>query len=100
MNFSRRRLPHVHPPGKWLFVTWHLEGSLPHALFPPAGKQSNGKAFVWMDRYLDTMRTGPGYLIQPEIGTLVASSIQRGVALGHYQLRAWVIMGEYRTHLL
>ena len=63
----------------------HLHGSLPYLLFPPPGKQSNGKAFVWMDRYLDTMRIGPRYLIQPEICTLIASSIQRGAALGHDQ---------------
>ena len=42
------------------------------------------KAFVWMDRYLDTTQTGPQHLIQPEIGTLVARSIQRGSALDHY----------------
>ena len=40
-------------------------------------KKSNGKAFVWMDHYFDNIRTGPRYLIHPEIGTLVASSIKR-----------------------
>ena len=25
----RRHLPHRYPEGKWLFVTWHLHGSLP-----------------------------------------------------------------------
>ena len=51
---SRRRLPHCYPPGKWLFLTWHLHDSLPHALYPPGHKLSDGRAFVWMDRYLDT----------------------------------------------
>jgi len=55
----RRRLPHHYPQGKWLFLTWHLHASLPHALYPPAYKLSDGQAFVWMDRYLDTTRVGP-----------------------------------------
>jgi putative transposase len=100
MSFSRRRLPHIHPSGKWLFVTWHLDGSLPQALFPPPGKSSDGKVFVWMDRYLDTTRKGPQYLLRPEIaGVVVARSIQRGVSLGQYELRAWVVMANH-VHVL
>ena len=99
MSATQRRLPHLHPAGKWLFVTWHLDGSLPQAMYPPPGKQSDGKVFVWMDRYLDTARTGPKYLSQPEIAEIAASSIQRGVALGHYELRAWVIMANH-VHVL
>jgi len=68
-------------------------------MYPPPGKQSDGKVFVWMDRYLDTARTGPKYLSQPEIAEIVTSSIQRGVALGHYELRAWVIMANH-VHVL
>jgi len=30
VDSSRRRLPHFYPPGRWLFLTWHLRGSLPH----------------------------------------------------------------------
>ena len=59
---QRRRLPHVWVDGKRLFVTWHLYGSLPHALYPPPNKQNAGRAFAWMDRYLDAARTGPLYL--------------------------------------
>jgi putative transposase len=99
MSFSQRRLPHVHPPGKWLFVTWHLEGSLPHARYPPPGKLSDGKVFVAMDRYLDSARTGPKHLLVPEIAEIVARSIETGVSLGQYQLRAWVIMANH-VHVL
>src|SRR5580692_4830079 len=81
MSYSRRRLPHIHPSGKWLFVTWHLDGSLPLSLFPPPGKNSDGKAFVWMDRYLDTTRKGPRHLLRPEIAAIVGRSIRRGVSL-------------------
>jgi putative transposase len=99
MSFSRRRLPHIHPPGKWLFITWHLDGSLPQALFPPPGKNSDGKVFVWMDRYLDTTRKGPQCLLRPEIAVIVVRSIQRGVSLGQYELRAWVVMANH-VHVL
>src|ERR1700724_3592666 len=99
MSFYRRRLPHIHPAGKWLFVTWHLDGSLPQALFPPPGKSTDGRVFVWMDRYLDTTRKGPQYLVRPEIAARVARSIQRGVSLGQYELRAWVVMAN-QVHVL
>jgi putative transposase len=99
MSFSRRRLPHIHPPGKWLFVTWHLEGSMPPSQFPPPGKLSAGKAFVWMDRYLNSARTGPTYLLKPEIAEIVTQSLHHGVSLGHYELGAWVLMANH-VHVL
>src|ERR1019366_5009459 len=84
MRQFRRRLPHQHPEGKWLFATWHLHGSLPHAMYPPPGKTSSGSAFVWMDRYLDSARCGPAYLAQEPIAHLVEASLWRGVLLGQY----------------
>jgi REP element-mobilizing transposase RayT len=70
------------------------------SLFPSAGKNSDGKVFVWMDRYLDTARKGPQYLLRPEIAAIVAGSIRRGVSLGHYELRAWVVMANHVQVLL
>jgi hypothetical protein len=85
----RRRLPHVYPQNKLLFVTWHLYGSLPHNRYPPPGKQSAGQAFAWMDRYLDTTRTGPLYLEQEAIAALVQASIRYGAQqLKHYDLNS------------
>ena len=75
MDQLRRRLPHVWAEGKRLLVTWHLYGSLPHALYPPPNKQNAGQAFVWMDRYLDSARGGPLYLKQQPIAQLVVDSI-------------------------
>jgi hypothetical protein len=91
----RRRLPHIYREGKWLFVTWHVHGSLPSALYPPPGKLSSGPAFVWMDRYLDAARSGPLYLAQEPIAHLVVVSLQRGVLLGHYELGAYAIMANH-----
>src|SRR5579863_853413 len=44
MDQLRRRLPHEWAEGKRLFVTWHLSGSLPHALYPPPNRQNAGQA--------------------------------------------------------
>ena len=96
---SRRRLPHIYPEGQWLFVTWHLLGSLPHALYPPPHKLLSGEAFVWMDRHLDSARTGPKYLLQKPIAQIVVDSLYRGVRLGHYDLGAYVIMANH-VHVL
>jgi REP element-mobilizing transposase RayT len=94
-----RRLPHLYPEGKWIFATWHLHGSLPQGRYPPPGKLSAGEAFVWVDRYLDATQKGPLYLRLEPIATLVIASLRRGVELGHYELRAWVLMANH-VHVL
>jgi hypothetical protein len=43
-----RRLPHIYPRNRWLFITWRLHGSLPHGHFPPARKTFGGEAFAWI----------------------------------------------------
>jgi putative transposase len=99
MSTSRRRLPHIYPEGAWLFVTWHLHGSLPKARYPPPGNPSAGKAFVWMDRYLDTMHLGPMYLKRPDIAQLVVEAIHHGREKGFYDLRAFAVMANH-VHVL
>ena len=100
MSPPRRRLPHIYPEGKSLFITWHLYGSLPNNLYPPPHKQNAGQAFVWMDRYLDAARGGPLYLSQEDIARLVVDSIQYGSQqLGYYDLHAYVVMANH-VHLL
>ena len=96
----RRRLPHDHPAGQALFLTWHLHGSLPHARYPPPGVVNAGKAFVWMDRYLDTTRNGPRYLRREDVAQVVADTIvYASRELRFYDLHAWVIMPNH-VHLL
>ena len=96
---TRRRLPHIYPENRWLFLTWHLHGSLPHSHFPPARKVCGGEAFAWIDRYVDAARLGPTYLRQKEITTMVVESLFRGESLGHYQLGPWVVMANH-VHML
>ena len=80
---SQRRLPHIYPDNRWLFLTWHLHGSLPCFHLPPARKVSNGEAFAWVDRFLDAASTGPLHLRNEAIATLVIESLFRGEKLGH-----------------
>ena len=95
----RRRLPHHYVEGKWLFVTCHLHGSLPQAKYPPPGKMNSGTAFVWMDRYLDSTRSGPMYLMQAPVARVVSATLHRGVQLDHYDLAAYAILANH-MHLL
>ena len=97
----RRRLPHIHPEGRSLFLTWHLHGSLPATQYPPPSKKlSAGQAFVWIDRYLDRTRKGPLFLRIPEVAQLVADAvIHHDAELEHYKLEAFVIMPNH-VHML
>jgi REP element-mobilizing transposase RayT len=100
MEIRRRRLPHIYPEGKPLFITWHLFGSLPDNLYPPPEKQSAGQAFVWRDRYLDTTCSGPLYLKQEPVAQVVVGSIRHGAEqLQYYDLHAFVVMANH-VHLL
>jgi len=100
VSYYRRRLPHWHPSDRPLFLTWHLYGSLPEKRFPPPHSSSAGKAFVWMDRYLDDARCGPHWLRRPEIAELVAASLRYAEdKLRFYDLHAWVIMSNH-VHML
>jgi putative transposase len=96
---SRRRLPHVYPPGQWLFLTWHLHGSLPSSRFPPPHKASAGEAFVWIDRQLDLARDGPMFLRDEAMASLVVGSLFKGMQLGHYQLGPFAVMANH-VHVL
>jgi putative transposase len=95
-TLPRRRLPHWYPEGKPLFVTWHLHGSLPERRYPPPGHASAGAAFAWMDRQLDTARSGPMWLKRDDVAELVARHI---LQTDGGDPHAWVIMSNH-VHLL
>ena len=99
MATHRRRLPHIYPDGRALFITWHLNGSMPASLLPPPGALSSGEAFVWLNRQLDAGRTGPTYLKRPEIAQIVMIAIRKGEELAHYELFAYAVMANH-VHLL
>jgi putative transposase len=95
-----RPLPHFDSVNERLFVTFRLHGSQPeNRVFPPH-RLTNGKAFVAMDRLLDAARSGPVYLRQPEIASIVMQALYDGQnRFGRYRLDAFVIMPNH-VHLL
>jgi putative transposase len=52
-----------------------------------------------MDRYLDTTPIGPMFLRRSEVASLVVTALRRGLTLGMYDLRAFVVMGNH-VHVL
>jgi putative transposase len=86
----RRRLPHLHPDGIYLFLTWRLWGSLP----------AKTESFTEYDAGLDRPCSGPLWLKDPRIAELVSQAILIGENERHfYRLLAWSVMPNH-VHLL
>jgi putative transposase len=102
MTFYRRNLPHWHPEGKTIFITWRLYGSLPASLLkknPATGQESAGQRFGRLDGALDAARSGPHWLAVPEFAAYAEYPILRGAELGRYRLHAYVVMPNH-VHIL
>jgi hypothetical protein len=98
--FYRRRLPHYHCIGQPTFLTWRLHGSLPVNRRFPAGSISSGRAFLTLDRVLDTGATGPLFLRKPEVASVVVDALRyRDSYLKQYDLHSYVVMPNH-VHLL
>jgi putative transposase len=93
----RRRLPHIHPDGAFLFVTWRLHGSLPVAQ-PDVIHLTPGHAFAAEDRALDRA-PGPRWLSDSRVARLVVETILTLENDTLYELSAWVVMPNH-VHLL
>jgi putative transposase len=95
----RRRLPHFHPDGAYLFVTWRLWRSLP-AKPEMSERLTPGHAFLLHDRLLHRSAQGFRWLQQPRIAELIAETLIIGDCERHFfELIAWVVMPNY-VHLL
>jgi REP element-mobilizing transposase RayT len=102
MLIYRRKLPHIHNEGHPIFLTWRLHGSVPVCKQDAILKSDPrpGHAFVAADRTLDRDKSGPHWLGDIRIASLVSESIKAGeTARGFYELHAWVIMPNH-VHLL
>jgi REP-associated tyrosine transposase len=114
MPFYRRNLPLWHPEGTSIFITWRLYGSLPSSLQKKNRTARNGCAtntsdldaedapgeeFLQLDAALDSAKSGPLWLADPQIADYAEEPIVRGAELGRYVLHAYVIMPNH-VHLL
>jgi putative transposase len=98
--YYERHLPHWQPPGKILFITWRLAGSLPACFLRECTEKSAGKRFVAFDRSLDSGRFGPMWLKNPAVAKFVRDSLLYGESQrGLYQMLAFVVMSNH-VHLL
>jgi putative transposase len=73
VTFYRRNLPHWHPPGQDIFVTWRLKGSLLPHLRAIASKDMPGERFLDLDRALDRCETGPRWLREPRVAQCIVA---------------------------
>jgi putative transposase len=101
MTYYERHLPHWHPDGKAIFLTWRLFGSLPRSVLNRLERLRDDpeEQFLAAEGFLDVARTGPFWLCDPEIAEYAQYPILRGVELGHYKLFAYVVMPNH-VHLL
>jgi len=101
MSRYHRRLPHWHPDGAWVFLTWRLFGSLPRLRWSELAQAGSGRAFVALDRQADQATSGPLWLRDPRIATVVAEALRAGQReRDFYVLRAWVVMPNHVHALL
>lgn len=122
MTYYKRNLPHWHPQGSAVFVTYRLQGSLPqhvidrvkqtqhlvereiHASTSSPDKTAelrlvqHKKLFARIDSILDRASVGPRWLGIPEVATIVEQALVARYA-DWYKLWAYVVMVNH-VHLL
>jgi len=100
MTFYRRKLPHWHPEGRAIFITWRLFGSLPKGTGKSAcPTEDEGRRFRRLDAELDRAGSGPVWLGENRIAACVEDAILQGEKLGQYFLDAHVVMPNH-VHIL
>jgi len=106
MSYYERNLPHWHPEGKAIFLTWRLYGSLPTAIVRQVQSHkmksalTSGQQFADFDQHLDHSQSGPLWLKDPRIADSVVNTLRKGQnELHQYILHAYVVMANH-IHVL
>jgi putative transposase len=101
MSYYERNLPHWHPAGKSIFLTWRVFGSLPRSVLARIASLNADprKQFLAAERSLDGASVGPRWLAQPEIGALIVKGLEGSQELGQCVLHSWVVMPNH-VHVL
>lgn len=99
MTYYERNLPHWHPPGRAIFLTWRLHGSLPSSFLARLRERKGddpGRIFRAMDKQLDTTTAGPRWLSDSRIAKIVAEQLVSGQnAPAGYLLHAFAVMPNH-----
>ncbi len=85
-----------------MFLTWRLSGSLPGkvmAALRASKTKESGKRFREYDSELDKASSGPLWLKEPRIASVVVTGIKNVAAKGLCRAHAWVVMPNH-VHLL
>lgn len=108
MAFYRRNLPHWHPPGKTIFITWRLYGSLPASVLKKKRRPTNAfsvtetspvEDLLDFDSMLESANRRPLWLSDPELADYAEYPILRGAERGRFLLHVYVIMPNH-VHVL
>jgi putative transposase len=101
MTYYQRNLPHWHPEGRAIFLTWRVWGSLPQVFLRDMEKLRSDPArqFLAVDQMLDAGLTGPHWLSDPTVADHVVATLVRGRELGRYRLQSYVVMSNH-VHIL
>jgi len=102
MTYYERNLPHWQPPGKDLFVTWRLSGSLPATVAEAVrsmGELPDGKRFAEFDRHLDAGNYGPTWMSKEKVAALVVEALRNTDSLRLCKIHAYVVMPNH-VHVL
>ena len=97
MLYYRRRLPHWIPDTTVMFVTWRLAGSAPPVEPEVLTAKNTGRIpFRLRDQQLDRSRTGPFWLRDARVATMIENTLHHGETIRQfYHLYAWVIMPNH-----
>ncbi len=99
MTYYARNLPHWHPPGQDIFITWRLYGSLPANRKLPPRSDPPGKRFLGFDRVLDAASAGPLWLKDHAVAQSVISTLQKSHDQKLFYLHSFVVMANH-VHVL
>jgi putative transposase len=98
----RRNLPHFHPPGAALFLTWRLFGSIPKeriAEIELARLISEREEFRTVESILDSDSHADARLRDPSVARMICECIEMGASsFQRYALHEYVVMPNH-VHL-
>ena len=103
MSYYQRNLPHWHPEGRCIFLTWRLQGSLPIGFLRGLRLKTNIKSmeeFRVAERLLDRPTEGPLWLKDSRIADCVVETLVHcAFHLHRYDLHSYAVMTNH-IHVL